>query len=85
MKILDDLKKVREVKLTPSDLMLFEEEVFTRYENAEIKAPVHLTSGNEEQLIKIFQYVHPDDWVFCSWRNHYHALLHGVPHETLMD
>ena len=76
MKILDDLKKVREVKLTPSDLMLFEEEVKTRYENAEIKAPTHLTSGNEEQLIKIFQYVHPDDWVFCSWRNHYLSLIH---------
>ena len=82
---LDDLKKVREVKLIPSDLMLFEEEVITRYENAEIKAPTHLTSGNEEQLIKIFQYVHPDDWIFCSWRNHYHALLHGIPRETLMD
>ena len=85
MKIPDDLKKVREVNLTPSDLMSFEEGVFARYENSEIKSPVHLTSGNEEQLIKIFQYVHPDDWVFCSWRNHYHALLHGIPRETLMD
>ena len=85
MKILDNLKEVREVKLTPSDLMLFEEEVKTRYDNAEIKAPTHLTSGNEEQLITIFQYVHPDDWVFCSWRNHYHALLHGIPREALMD
>ena len=85
MKIPDDLKKVKEVNLTSSDLMSFEEEVFARYENSEIKAPVHLTSGNEEQLIKIFQYVHPDDWVFCSWRNHYHALLHGIPRETLMD
>ena len=85
MKIPDDLKKVKEVNLTSSDLMSFEEEVFARYENSEINAPVHLTSGNEEQLIKIFQYVHPDDWVFCSWRNHYHALLHGIPRETLMD
>ena len=85
MKIPDDLKKVRGIKLTPSELMLFEEEVFNRYENSEIKSPVHLTSGNEAQLIEIFQYVHPDDWVFCSWRNHYHALLHGVPRETLMD
>ena len=85
MKIPDDLKKVKEVNLTSSDLMSFEEEVFARYENSEIKSPVHLTSGNEEQLIKIFQYVHPDDWVFCSWRNHYHALLHGIPRETLMD
>ena len=84
MKIPDDLKKVKEVNLTSSDLMSFEEEVFARYENSEINAPVHLTSGNEEQLIKIFQYVHPDDWVFSSWRNHYHAILHGLNRDELM-
>ena len=24
------------------------------------------------------------DWVFCSWRNHYHALLHGIDKDNLM-
>tara|TARA_Y100001963_G_scaffold148768_1_gene227189 strand:+ start:2232 stop:2843 length:612 start_codon:yes stop_codon:yes gene_type:complete len=79
------MKKVRDVKLTSADLKSFEEEVKNAYEAGNIKAPVHLAGGNEEQLIDIFQYVHPDDWVFASWRNHYHALLHGVNRDILMD
>ena len=85
MNIPYNLKRVRDVKLTESDLIKFEEEVKQKYEDAEIKAPVHLTKGNEKELIEIFQYVHPEDWVFCGHRNHYQALLHGVPRETLMD
>ena len=79
------MKKVRDIKLTSEDLKSFEEEVKTTYEAGKIKAPVHLAGGNEEKLIDIFQYVHKDDWVFASWRNHYHALLHGIPRNTLMD
>ena len=79
------MKKVRDIKLTPDDLRIFEQQVKEFYENGQIKAPVHLSAGNEERLIDIFQYVHPDDWVFASWRNHYHALLHGVERDTLMD
>ena len=66
-------------------LIDFETEVKERYEAGEIIAPVHLSSNNEEQLIKIFEDVNEDDWVFSSWRNHYHALLHGIPRDTLMD
>ena len=66
-------------------LIDFETEVKERYEAGEIKAPVHLASNNEDQLIEIFKDVGKDDWVFCSWRNHYHALLHGIPRDTLMD
>ena len=66
-------------------LIDFETEVTERYEAGEIKAPVHLSSNNEEQLIEIFKNVDKDDWVFCSWRNHYHALLHGISRDTLMD
>ena len=66
-------------------LIDFETEVKERYEAGEIKAPVHLSSNNEEQLIEIFEDVGKDDWVFSSWRNHYHALLHGIPRDILMD
>jgi len=66
-------------------LIDFETEVKERYESGEITAPVHLSSNNEEQLIEIFKDVGKDDWVFSSWRNHYHALLHGIPRDTLMD
>ena len=66
-------------------LIDFETEVKEKYEAGDIKAPVHLCGGNEDQLIEIFNNVAEDDWVFCSWRNHYHALLHGVPRDFLMD
>jgi len=67
-------------------LIDFETEVKERYEAGEIKAPVHLSSNNEDALIEIFgAHIDEDDWVFCSWRNHYHALLHGIPRDTLMD
>jgi pyruvate dehydrogenase E1 component alpha subunit len=68
-----------------STLLRFYLEVAKRYESGEITAPVHLSSNNEEQLIEIFQEVDKDDWVLSSWRNHYHALLHGIPRDTLMD
>ena len=66
-------------------LIDFETEVKETYEAGNIKAPVHLCGGNEDQLIEIFNDIAEDDWVFCSWRNHYHALLHGIPRDTLMD
>jgi len=67
-------------------LIDFETEVKERYEAGEITAPVHLSSNNEDALIEIFgAHIDEDDWVFCSWRNHYHALLHGIPRDTLMD
>ena len=36
-------------------LIAFEDEVARRFNAAEICAPVHLYSNNEEQLIKIFE------------------------------
>ena len=62
-----------------SFLIDFETEIKEIYEDGKITAPVHLSGGNEDQLIEIFKDVDKDDWVFSSWRNHYHALLHGVP------
>ena len=66
-------------------LIDFETEVKEIYEAGDIKAPVHLSGGNEDPLIELFKRIDKDDWVFCSWRNHYHALLHGIPRDTLMD
>ena len=85
MKIPDYLEKVREIKFTIEDLITFEEEVKKYYEDSIISAPVHLSKGNEKEVLEIFQYVHTDDWVFSSWRNHYHALLHGLDRDELMD
>jgi len=83
-KYIIDSGKVRDITLTKNDLINFETEVKEKYNNGDITAPVHLSSNNEEQLIEIFQYISDRDWVFSSWRNHYHALLHGIDKETLM-
>ena len=85
LRIPSHLEKTKEVTVTKEELISFETEVKARYENGAISAPVHLSKNNEDKLIEIFQYVHKDDWVFSSWRNHYHALLHGISQETLMN
>jgi len=65
-------------------LINFENLVADAFNDAKIKAPVHLHNGNEEQLIEIFKEIKDDDWVFSSWRSHYHCLLKGVSPEDLM-
>jgi pyruvate dehydrogenase E1 component alpha subunit len=60
-------------------LIAFEKDIADTFERGEIKAPVHLTGGNEQNLINIFKYIGVNDWVCSTHRSHYHALLKGVP------
>jgi len=69
--------------ITKQDLINFETDIAECFNNAQIKAPIHLYSNNEEQLIEIFKDIKPDDWVFCTWRSHYQCLLKGVPPEQV--
>ena len=85
LKIPKNLKKIRNVNINPKDLITFEKKIQKEYEKGKIKSPVHLSSGNEKELISIFQYISPNDWVFSGWRNHYHALLHGISEEYLFN
>ena len=85
MNIPSHLEKVNEVGWTAQELKQYEIDAQKEWETGSVLGPVHLSKGNEEQLIEIFQYVHPKDWVFSTWRNHYHALLHGVPQDWLMN
>lgn len=71
--------------LTAQDLIDFNAEVAQRFANKEIRSPVHFCGGNEAQLIEIFQHISPTDWVLSTWRNMYHALLHGIPRERVME
>ena len=48
------------------------------YEDKKISAPVHLSKNNEEQLIEIFKRISTNDYVFSTWRSHYHALLKDI-------
>ena len=70
-------------QITKKDLMDFEDEIAALFCDAKIRAPIHLSDGNEDQLIEIFRSISRDDWVFSTWRSHYHALLHGISKEWL--
>ena len=61
-----------------NELIAFEDSIAELFNGGQIRAPVHLYSGNEEDLIKIFKDIKNQDWVFCSWRSHYQCLLKGV-------
>ncbi len=69
--------------LTKQELIDFEQDIAETFNSGLIKAPIHLYSGNEEQMTEIFNNVNEDDWVFCSWRSHYQCLLKGVPKDIL--
>ena len=75
------------VDYTEQDLIDFENEMADCFNNAMIKAPVHLYHGNEKQMIKIFKEkeIKEEDWVLCSWRSHYQCLLKGVSKERLKE
>lgn len=68
--------------MNKQDLIAFEEEIKNIFLEGKIRAPVHLSRGNETPLIEIFfKEVLPEDWVFSTHRSHYHALLKGIPRE----
>lgn len=66
-------------------LINFELKIKKIYESGKIKAPIHLSGGNETQLIKIFKKIKANDWVISNWRSHYHALLHGIPEKKIFN
>lgn len=70
---------------TVESLIAFETQVAEAFNEGQIRAPVHLSDGNEAALLEIFEEVRPQDYVFCSWRSHYQALLHGVPADAVLS
>lgn len=69
----------------PEVLVRFESEIAGLFNAGKIQAPIHLYSGNESQIIEVFQNVKIMDWIFCSWRSHYQCLLKGVPADELKN
>ena len=70
--------------LTRKDLIQFEQDVADAYNGHKFgTGRIHLHSGGEEHLIKVFEGIQPEDWVVCYWRNHYHCLLKGVSKEDI--
>lgn len=72
--------------MTKQELIDFEKEIGDLFNSGQIKAPVHLYAGNEEKIMKVFENVDiENDWVCCTWRNHYQALLKGIPKEVITE
>jgi len=72
-------------KWTKQELIEFENHIGDLYLDNKLPFLFHLSGGNEDQLIEIFKDVAEDDYVISNHRNHYHALLHGIPPETLEE
>ncbi len=70
---------------TPEELIAFEDDIKTIYNEGKITAPIHLSGGSEVQLIEIFTRISPHDWVFAGHRSHYLALLHGIDSDWLKN
>lgn len=78
IKNLEQYPVQRDISYTAEDLLDFENLIVNHWDAAKIRGPVHLSNGNEEPLIEIFKRIKPTDWVFSTWRSHYHAMLKGI-------
>ena len=68
-----------------SELIAFEQECAEAFNAGLIRAPCHLSGGNETQLIEIFKQIRKQDWVLSTYRWHYHALLKDIPKEWVRE
>lgn len=65
-------------------LIEFEEKIGNLFNEKQIKAPIHLYNGNEHLMQEVFNDIDiKNDWVCCTWRNHYQALLKGIPEDYI--
>lgn len=69
--------------MTPDELIAFEKQVADDFNNKLIPFPIHLSGGNELQLLEIAKDFKKGDWFFGTWRQHYLALLSGIPPEEV--
>jgi len=75
--------------MNKKELEKFVEEIIEIYDAGKIRAPVHLSGGREgkqaENLIEIFKRYKKGDWIFSTWRSHYHWLLSGRDPKELKE
>jgi pyruvate dehydrogenase E1 component alpha subunit len=68
------------------ELIDFEKEIGDLFNEGKIKAPVHLYAGNEDKIMEVFKDIDVEnDWICCTWRNHYQALLKGIPKDVIKE
>ena len=66
-------------------MIKFEEGITDLYKEGKIPYPIHLSGGNEKQLSEIFRFFEKGDWVFTTYRSHYHWLLSGRDSKELKN
>jgi TPP-dependent pyruvate/acetoin dehydrogenase alpha subunit len=72
--------------MNKEELIDFEKQIADLFNSKQIKSPIHLYHGNEDFIMDIFNEIDiENDWVCCTWRNHYQALLKGIPKNKIMD
>ena len=72
-------------KFTKQELIDFENRIGDLYMDNKLPFLFHLSGGNEDQLIEIFENINEGDYVISNHRSHCHALLHGIPADTIED
>ena len=70
---------------TKEELIAFEDRIGDLYLDNKLPFLFHLSGGNENELISIFEDIKEGDYVISNHRSHYHALLHGIPPEVIED
>jgi TPP-dependent pyruvate/acetoin dehydrogenase alpha subunit len=71
--------------VTKEELIEFETDIGESFNKGVIRSPIHLYSDNEDQMMDIFKYIHSEDWICCTWRNHYQCLLKGMSPKILKE
>ena len=71
--------------MNKEELINFEKEIVELFNDGKLKSPVHLSGGDEDELIEIFKQIKPNDYVFSNYRSHYHALLKGINKDWLKN
>jgi pyruvate dehydrogenase E1 component alpha subunit len=85
IKNLEQYPIVKDSLWDKAGLVEFERKMADYWESGKVRGPIHLSGGNEDELIEIGKRIKNTDWVFSTWRSHYHALIKGVPSEWLEE
>ena len=70
---------------TKESLIATEKKLAELFHAGELPYLLHLSGGNENELIAIFEDIAPEDYVLGSHRSHYHYLLKGGQPQDLIN
>jgi pyruvate dehydrogenase E1 component alpha subunit len=72
--------------MNKQDQIDFETDIGETFNRGEIRAPIHLYAGSEDQIMRVFEKIDVEkDWICCTWRNHYQALLKNIPPDVIKE